>query len=152
MKDILAVLRGYNPPDRCFDKGEAVISGHIHQAADAIAALRAENARLIQANEAWHLRVESLKCQVESEGERAERAEAKVTALTERSKLDPLSHAWKSGYAQAVEERTAEVAALKRVVAAADAMHEAWYDGKDGEVARLMRDYDAPRAALKASD
>jgi len=46
----------------------------------------------------------------------------------------------------------AERDALLRVVAAADAMHEAWYDGKDGEVARLMRDYDAPRAALKASD
>ena len=46
----------------------------------------------------------------------------------------------------------ARIAALRRVVAAADAMHEAWYDGKDGEVARLMRDYDAPRAALKASD
>jgi hypothetical protein len=42
--------------------------------------------------------------------------------------------------------------AMEAVVAAADAMHEAWYDGKDGEVARLMRDYDAPRAALKASD
>ena len=46
----------------------------------------------------------------------------------------------------------AERDALRRVVAAADAMHEAWYDGKDGEIARLMRDYDAPRAALKASD
>jgi len=47
------------------------------------------------------------------------------------------------------ERAEAERDALLRVVAAADAMHEAWYDGKDGEVARLMRDYDAPRAALK---
>ena len=45
----------------------------------------------------------------------------RITALTERSKLDPLSHAWKSGYAQAVEERTAEVAALKSGMAAAEA-------------------------------
>ena len=37
----------------------------------------------------------------------------RIAALTERSKLDPLSHAWKSGYAQAVEERTAVIAALE---------------------------------------
>ena len=42
MMDILEVLRGYNPPDRCSDKGEAIISGHLHQAADAIEALRAD--------------------------------------------------------------------------------------------------------------
>ena len=53
---------------------------------------------------------------------------------------------------QRIAALRAERDALRHVVAAADAMHEAWYDGKDGEVARLMRDYDAPRAALKASD
>ena len=37
----------------------------------------------------------------------------RIAALTERSKLDPLSHAWKSGYAQATEEMMLRIAALE---------------------------------------
>ena len=85
-------------------------------------------------------------------GEQSDICESLADAITAlRDERDIL----RSGLEATANHRAkveAERDALLRVVAAADAMHEAWYDGKDGEVARLMRDYDAPRAALKASD
>ena len=103
------------------------------EAADAIAALRAENARLIQANEAWHLRVESLKCQVESEGERAERAEARIAAL----------------------ERTLTSVRIAIVSVLCDHDENPCFVGSQGDLAVIraaIKDIDAARAALKASD
>ena len=134
-----------------------------------IAALERENARLIQANEAWHLRVESLKCQVESEGERGETAEAERACLiidyqkayARAEKAEARVAALESALRESCDERRtyllhelgcpcpveARVTVLWRVVAAADAMLENMHEWPAGLYA-----YNTARAKLKEGE
>ena len=79
----------------------------------------------------------------------------RIAELTERSKLDPLSHAWKSGYAQAIEESKPPLAApiAPDVEAIVAELHLVSENGCDpdlaDEAATMLRSLAAENAGLR---